>query len=198
MEIARNRGFTVVELMITLLVLSILVVISAPALTDLIKNNRMLSQVYAMRAVLNGARARAMSERTFVTVCPSNDGAACGGNWNEGFISFTDFDGNGLVADPNDPAGDQIIGMDTEGVANFEIRFTETGNLNNQLDRLRFSGQGHATGFKAATPYLGQTFTICDDRGNSAARGLLVSPVGAVRAAVVDPNDPGSDDLADC
>ena len=88
---------------------------------------------------------------------------------------------------------------DTDGAPQLTVKFTKTGSVNDELDRLRFNGQGYAAGFEGVTAYQsGGTFTVCDQRGNDKARGLLVSPVGSVRAAVVDPNDPGSDDLADC
>jgi len=173
-----DRGFTVVEMMITLLVLAILIVVGAPAFTDLIKDNRMLSDVYAMRAALNNARSEAMARRNFVTVCRSDDGATCTGDWNEGYIAFTDADGDGIADDPNDPADGDIFGAKVLDAETLDIVYSNAAN------RVRFDSQGHATGFNG-------TFTVCDDRGAAKARGLIVTPGGIVRAAVEDPNDPG-------
>lgn len=183
MKMVRYQGFTLVELMIALLVVAVLMAVAAPAMTNLIKDNRLLSQVYAMRAALNKARSKALAERTFVTLCRSDDGASCGGAWNEGYIGFTDGNGDGVVDDPNTPAGDTIFVAEINEVASLDVAY--------DVARVRFDSQGYARGFEG-------TFTICDDRGNDKARGLIVSAVGSVRAAVVDPNDPGSDDLADC
>lgn len=182
MKIVRNSGFTVVEMMMTLLVLSLLVVITAPALTDLIKDNRLLSQVYALRAVLNSARSQALAERTLVSVCASDDGSSCSGQWNQGFIAFTDFDGNGIVDDPNSPDGDEIIMADTKGAARLTIFYDQVDN------RVRFNSRGYSV--DAGGGVINGTFTICDDRGDSQARGIIVSPVGGVRAALPDPNNP--------
>ncbi len=178
----RNRGFTVVEIMITLLVLSVLVVITAPALTNLIKDNRLLSQVYALRAALNAARSQALAERTLVMVCPSTDGGSCAGQWHQGFIAFTDMNGNGQVDDPNDPAGDEILVSDTAGAGSIVIRYDQADN------RVRFNSRGYS--IDAAGSATSGTFTVCDDRGQEEARGVIVAPVGGVRAALPDPNDP--------
>ena len=195
MKKVRYNGFTLIELMIALLVVGILLLVAAPAMVDLIRDNRMLSQVYAMRASLNKARSKALSERTFVTFCRSNDGANCGNpasvGWNEGYIAFTDDNGDGVVNDPNDPDGDSIVVSEIREVPSLTLTYRDTASLATDVARVRFNSQGYATGFDG-------TFSICDDRGDDEARGLIVSPVGSVRAAVVDPNDPGSDNLASC
>ena len=53
------RGFTLVEMMIALLVVAVVLAIGAPSFYNFIKNNRMLSLVYELRAVLNNARSEA-------------------------------------------------------------------------------------------------------------------------------------------
>ncbi len=70
MKIARAGGFTLVEMMMALVVLAVLLAVAAPGFYELIKNNRMLSEVYALRATLNGARSEALAQRTryFVTL----------------------------------------------------------------------------------------------------------------------------------
>ncbi len=75
MSIARTGGFTLVEMMMALVVLAVLLAVAAPGFYELIKNNRMLSEVYALRATLNGARSEALAQRNFVTLCRSEDGA---------------------------------------------------------------------------------------------------------------------------
>ena len=183
-------GFTLVELMIGILVLAALIAAGAPAFTKFIRDNRMLSEVYSMRSALNGARSRALAERTFVTVCSSADQASCGDatvQWNQGLIAFSDIDGDGQVDDPND-AIFIARGASAEGIS---LTYSSAADPNTPIGRLRFDSRGHAAGFNG-------TFTLCNDRGNAEARGLVVSPAGNVRAAVTDPNDPGSDTLANC
>jgi len=169
-----------VEMMVAVLVLAVLLVISAPGLSDLIKNNRQLSQVYAMRAALNGARSEALAQRSFVSLCRSADGENCGGRWNQGYIAFLDNDGDGVVDDPNAPGGDQVFIAKVVDNDSLDIRFSKDPN-DPIAGRVRFDSQGYARVFNG-------TFTVCDDRGDDAARGVIVTPVGVVRA--LDPNDP--------
>tara|TARA_R110002110_G_scaffold415765_1_gene655147 strand:- start:28214 stop:28762 length:549 start_codon:yes stop_codon:yes gene_type:complete len=177
----RDKGFTLVELMIGLLVLSILIAVAAPSFLQLIKDNRLLSEVYAFRATLSSARSEALAQRTFVIVCRSSDGSACSaGDWNQGYIGFTDVDGSGSPSDPN-----QIFITHTPPQT-LNISYNGAGG-----DRIRFNSRGFAVGFNGIV-------TICDDRGDDDASGVVVSPAGIVRSAVVDPNDPGADVLETC
>ena len=175
MTITRARGFSLVEMMIALVVLAVLIVITAPGFSDLIRNNRLLSQVYAMRAALNEARSEALAQRSFVTFCRSNDGATCSGNWNEGYIAFLDFDGDGAVDDPNAPDGDQVFFSKSLDSDELDIDYSNAQN------RVRFDSQGYARTFDGV-------FTFCDDRQEMAARRMRVSPGGVLQA--LDPNDP--------
>ena len=71
------RGFTIVELMVTVAVLAILSAIAVPSFTNLIRGNRLTSAANEMVALLQTARAGAISNRASVTVCPSTDGSTC-------------------------------------------------------------------------------------------------------------------------
>jgi len=181
-----SRGFTVIEMMITLLVLAVLIVVGAPAFTDLIKDNRMLSDVYAMRAALNNARSEAMARRAVVTLCRSDSGTDCddAADWKDGFIAFTDADDNGAVDDPNDPDGDDVFSVKLLDSDYLAVMKYSHGNASDASDnRVRFDSQGYARGFSG-------TFTFCDDRGATHAKGLTVAAGGIVQAADLDPNDP--------
>jgi type IV fimbrial biogenesis protein FimT len=177
MKTGMCRGFTVVEMMIALLVLSVLLVLSAPTLTGLIKDNRILSQAYALRAALSGARSEALAQRNFVTLCRSSDGASCSGVWNEGYIAFLDVNGDGVVDDP----ADQLFITKVVDAATIDIGYSSGDAADPVANRLRFDSQGYARGFSG-------TFTLCDDRGAAKARGVIVTPAGFVRA--LNPDDP--------
>lgn len=171
----RARGFSLVEMMIALVVLAVLIVITAPGFSDLIRRNRMLTDVYAMRAALNGARSEALAQRSFVTLCRSSDGTSCSGDWNQGYIAFVDNDGDGIVDDPNAPGGDKLF------FARVIDSDTLTITYNNAENRVRFDSQGYARGFEGR-------FKLCDDRDGG--REVIVSAAGVIRAP--DPNDPVS------
>jgi type IV fimbrial biogenesis protein FimT len=179
MKNIQSRGFTLIEMLIALVVLAVLIVVSAPAFRELIANNRMLSQVYAMRAALNSARSEALAQRTNVTFCRSDNGNTCSGEWKDGYIAFTDLNGDGTVDDPNDPDGDQIFVAKV-----LDADYLDVIKYSNAQNRVRFNSRGYARNFEG-------TFTICDYREEPEARGIIVTAGGVVRAAVEDPNDPG-------
>jgi len=171
-----GRGFTVVEMMMALLVLSVLLVLSAPAITGLIRDNRILTQAYSLRAAINGARSEALTQRNFVTLCRSNDGASCSGDWQQGYIAFLDIDGDGAVDDPED----EIFITKVVAADRIDISYDSGDATDPVANRLRFDSQGYARGFS------GQ-FTLCDDRGAAKARGVVVTPAGIVTA--LEPGD---------
>tara|TARA_R110001599_G_scaffold145321_1_gene327581 strand:- start:31004 stop:31594 length:591 start_codon:yes stop_codon:yes gene_type:complete len=176
MSIGKDGGFTLVEMMVALLVLAVLIVISAPGFSGLIKDNRMLSHVYAMRAALNGARSEALSQRNFVTLCRSTDGASCStvaGDWNTGFIAFLDEDADSVVDDPNDQIFISKV-LDEE-----TLKVTK---ISGDANWVQFDSRGYAANGSQGT------FRICDERGDDYMRGVRITPGGMVVA--LDPNDP--------
>lgn len=171
----QDLGFSLIELMVVLSVLAILLTVGAPSLRSLIADNRLLSEVFSLRATLNNARTEALTQRSFVTVCRSSNGTTCTGDWNQGYIAFTDFDGDGVM-DPNGPRGDRIIQAKVLDNSSLDITYSNLAN------RIRFNSRGNALTF-------GGTMRICDDRGANKARGMAVSNLGSVQA-LVDSDDP--------
>ncbi|GAB3280573.1 GspH/FimT family pseudopilin [Parahaliea aestuarii] len=153
-----ERGFTLIELMVVLAILAILLFVAAPGFQDLIRNNRLVSEVYALRATLANARSEAMARRAAVTVCPIDSAQNClvGSDWSSGYKSF--------LADPNQPF--QVKNLESNAIA---VLF-DGGN------QVRFDQRGNALGFDGA-------FTFCDQRGEEHASSLILSPVGSVRSA---------------
>ena len=167
MKMTKNRGFTLIELMVTLAVVAVLLSAGVPSFSALIKNNRLVTENYALRTVLGAARSEAQTQRTTVTVCRSANAIDCStGDWGAGYIAFIDTDGDNQL--DNDEQLLQSKEQNTQGIA---VRYSQAADI------LRFNSNGTALGSNG-------TFTFCDDRGTGEARGLIVSAVGSVRAAV--------------
>ncbi|WP_345451714.1 GspH/FimT family pseudopilin [Pseudoluteimonas lycopersici] len=72
-----ERGFTMVELMMTLIVLGTLAALAVPSFMNLIRGNRLTSSANEMVAMLQTARLAAVSNRASVSVCPTTNGTDC-------------------------------------------------------------------------------------------------------------------------
>ncbi len=100
MKRAQN-GFTMLELMVTLVVLSILLGIGVPSFQSVIRNNRIASATNELVGALTYARSEAMKRGDTVTACPTVDEESCAGSndWAKGWILFVDVDQNGARAE---------------------------------------------------------------------------------------------------
>lgn len=98
-----TRGYTLLELMITIAILGIVLALAVPSMIDFVRNQRLTSGVNDIVLALNSARLGALTRQLPVSVCPSTDGTVCGGTWTDGAIVFHDDNGNGTV-----DAGDEV------------------------------------------------------------------------------------------
>ncbi len=161
-----NKGYTLVEMMITMVIAAVLLGIGVPGLQTFIKNNRILAESNNLMTAIKTARSEAMTQRVFVTICRSANGTACGGEWDDGYMTFTDIDGDNAV-DAGD--GDTVIAFNSIVADNLSLTFT-AGNS------VRFDSRGRAVGFSG-------TMTLCDERGADYARGIIIEPIGRSKSA---------------
>ena len=91
-----SRGFTLVELIACVSVLSILTAIAAPSMAALMERQRAAAATNALVTQLAMARMAAISKRGISVLCPSRNGANCdaGSDWSGGWLLFIDRDGN--------------------------------------------------------------------------------------------------------
>jgi type IV fimbrial biogenesis protein FimT len=122
------RGFTLVELMITVGIVAILLSVAVPSYKYVTNANRIASEVNGLLGDLQLARAEAIKQGEPVTVCVSADGATCTGGtiWSNGWIIFVDTNGNA-----SKDAGESIVrvqqpfkGTDTFDASNGASAFT--------------------------------------------------------------------------
>ena len=88
------KGFTLVELMVTISVLAVLMAVGIPSFQGVIASSRVTTATNDFMATLAQARSNAIWRGGRVTVCKSADGASCviTGGWEQGWIMFNDDD----------------------------------------------------------------------------------------------------------
>lgn len=94
---AKESGMTLVELLITIVVLSILLALGVPGLQNFIKSTRVSAQANDLVVAIQLARSEAVKRGTRGVICASDDEATCSGSddWTTGWIVFSDIDQNG-------------------------------------------------------------------------------------------------------
>lgn len=100
------RGFTLIELMITIAVMAIGLALAYPSFTSVFRSNRVATRTNTLMASLNLARTEAIRSNRGAGVCSSADGATCNGaDWDDGWLVFTDMDADGQM----DADGDTVV-----------------------------------------------------------------------------------------
>lgn len=94
-----QRGFTLVELLVTLTLLAILTALATPSFSETIRQWRRDSATRAFTSHLQVARAEAIKSSRKVVICTSSTGTACSGNseWRDGWLIFLDLDSDKVV-----------------------------------------------------------------------------------------------------
>jgi type IV fimbrial biogenesis protein FimT len=129
-----ERGFTIVELMIVLLILAILATIAIPSFRDFIGNSKVTGATNDLVTAINVARSSALQRATPVSVCASADQANCSGstNWATGWIAFTDGAGAAGTLDGSDLLLQSWPGLKGDMLATSStsfVRYDVTGTM---------------------------------------------------------------------
>ena len=173
-----QNGFTLYELLITVLIVGVVLSLGVPNLTEFTRNSRITSTANDLHAAFQMARSEAARSKTNITICGSADpfggGSDCDGTWDQGFIVFVDDNGD-LLRNGVDETVLRAHGPSAEGVS-----------LAIANDATFFSyassglGRGDVNGNTAVSQII-----ICDDRGTaesskdySFGRLFVATPLG--------------------
>lgn len=173
----RQAGLTMIELLITLAVLAIVLAIGIPSFEGLLASTRVTNATNELLSAFAQTRSEAIRRGQRVTMCISANGIQCtnAGNWEQGWIIFSDATRAGNVA--NVDAGEVIIQNNRVSLAGITIQGAAA------LPRyISFSSDGQsrtlAGAIQAGNIEVCSTSTALSD--NNRARRLLINGSGQV------------------
>lgn len=194
----RSRGFTLIELMVTVAIAAVLLTLGVPAFTNLMIKNQLSGQIQTLQGTIAFARSEAIKRATYVSICKSIDQSTCCqtsgstcADWSGGWIVFENRD-NDVPA-----VRDDIGGADEEPLLRVfpALPSDYTLNANNNFtnfityDRL---GMANNNG----------TFVFCRGSDETTARAMTVIPTRPRIATDTDgdgiPNKHDGSNISSC
>jgi len=157
-----QKGFTLIELFVTMLVALVLVGIGIPSFSSALKNTRLAKSTNDLITSLHRARSEALKRGRDVRICAVN-GSCDSNTWENGWVVFVDENSDGNF-DNNETI---IIEQDSQNKNT--IRFNGSNNDNT----FGFNGRG-----KPLNSNVG-TFAICDNRPD-AGKEVVIAFTGRV------------------
>lgn len=169
-----TRGFTLIELMVSIAVLAILLAIAAPNFRGMTASSDLRGTSNELITTLAQARSEAIKRGGRVTVCMSADGAACiaTGGWEQGWIMFTD--DTRTVASASIDTGETVLRV-----------FPKSSNdtvINGNMTYVSYSADGFSKQMSGG--FLSGKLQVCNTSTGIAdterARKLTISDTGRV------------------
>ena len=159
----KNSGFTLIEVLITAALITIVMAVGVPSMSEFIKNDRLATQINTLVGHLALARSTAVSRHQQVIVCASNDQATCSSaDWADGWIVFVDVDASGDIS-----AGDELLRA--------QVALTGDNTLASTAGAVvTYDNRGFA-------PDSTGSFALCDDRGAAKMKSITIANTGRVR-----------------
>lgn len=131
------RGFTLIELVVTIAIVAILMVVAVPSFTTYQRNSELTAHANSLLAAINAARTEAMKRGRYAMVVPTD-----GVNWSSGWVVFVDIDRSQVYSAATDvtifvapppPSYLTITGNGAAGAAAPYIMYDAAGYSRNKI-----------------------------------------------------------------
>lgn len=179
-----QRGFTIAELIIVVIIAAVLAAIAAPNMSEFVKNNSRATRINTMVTALNFARGQAVTRNARVSLCKSAAGAVCDaigtGDFATGWMVFTDGGARGTV-----DGTDTVLRVFQPDMGNFASLVGLKDAPAVAIAGLTYENTGLGADINppvGATVVTANTlFRYCDDRGTADGRAIVISTTGFPR-----------------
>jgi type IV fimbrial biogenesis protein FimT len=177
-----SAGFTLVEFLVTVVVIGLVLTIAVPSFNEVIRSNRLSGQYNDFLTALSLTRSEAVKRGQIVTLCASANQASCSNNnsWETGWIVFTDRDGDRVV----DGGTDEILRVAGALGSGNTLRSTGLDNAS----AVQYGARGFIVDNNGDLDADG-TFRVCDSRGVSKALAVNINDMGQINRATDSDTD---------
>lgn len=162
-SIKANRGFTLLELMVSLTIVSILAGIAIPNFNDFIVQMRVDNEIYHLHRMLLIARNAAINNGQKTILCPLDNGSQCTSQWQNELSVFTDFNNNKLL-----DANETVI-IKRPAITKDDVLIYGKGR-----NKVTFKPTGQLSGLANGT------FRYCPKDYENHSRGIIVARSGRI------------------
>ena len=163
----RIKGFTFIELIITLSIIAILTAYGIPNYRTFKQNQIMTQEINRLSSTISFARSQSIVIGEHVILCATESFITCDGDsqWHLGWMVFTDTNRN-RIFDANDRMllNEDSMSTDLQALASVH------------RPKIRFDTTGFAPGTNL-------TIRFCDHRGVAHGKAIIISNVGRPRIA---------------
>ncbi|WP_290593159.1 MULTISPECIES: GspH/FimT family pseudopilin [unclassified Ketobacter] len=124
-----EKGFTIVELMITLVIVAIMIAFATPSFIDMIEKNRVRTTGENLLELLRTSRLTAVQQRSTVVVCGSSNRETCDNDWQSSIITVkpAENDGQDQILASMSISDKVTISKTNNGPINTNIDFNSNG-----------------------------------------------------------------------
>jgi type IV fimbrial biogenesis protein FimT len=162
-------GFTLVELLSTVMIVLIIFGVGIPVLKATVTTNRLASSINALAGTLAYTRSEAIRRNQHVVICKSNSGTECTreSDWRLGWLVYVDMNQNRALDET-----EAILGT-----------HRQTDKI--QVDYRAFGSRHYLVYRPSGTTRTNGTFTFCDPAYPESARALIITKTGRARLSKV-------------
>jgi type IV fimbrial biogenesis protein FimT len=153
----KYKGFTLIELMITVAIMSVMMAVGLPSFQSIIASSRLTSTTNAMVSALQLARTEALKQHRTIAIAHKQ-----GGDWQNGWDVFVDLDGD-EIPDTNE----QLLATTLFDAVNSTITVVPASNYSRYVT---YGANGRVN--------MGGHFTFCSGTN---FRSVVVAATGRVR-----------------
>lgn len=148
----KNRGFSLIELLVALAVVVIVTTLAVPSFSRLVDSNRVETAAAGLSAAAMLARSEAIKRGTIVALC-AGSGVACGTDWGAGWTVFLDADRDCAIGSPADV-------LRTDGGGTLSALTAVRAGSGTAVRCVQFSGPGYIFGLDGGVAD-GVLFRVC-------------------------------------